>query len=222
MLVRIPDVLSPEQLARFRAQLEAATWVDGRETAGPLAAAVKRNRQLARTDPLAARLGEELLARLNENPVFVAAALPAAVMPPTFNRYDGGEAYGTHVDNAIQVVDGGLLRADVAATVFLSNPADYDGGELVVEDTYGAHAVRLAAGEMILYAAGSRHHVAPVTRGTRLAAIFWIQSMVRDEGSRTLLFELDAAIRGAAAGDGAAVVRLSGVYQALVRRWVEP
>ena len=194
-------------------------------TAGHQSARVKRNMQLAGTDPAAQRLGDMILRALERSPRFVSAALPLKVFPPLFNRYAGGQTFGTHVDNAILQVPGTphRLRSDLSATLFLSDPADYDGGELVVEDTYGAHAVKLPAGHMVLYPASSLHRVNPVTRGARLAAFFWIQSMVRDDGQRTLLYDLDTAIQHVAAGlpDHPAVVQLTGVYHNLLRGWAD-
>jgi PKHD-type hydroxylase len=225
MLIEIPDVLPPEQAADLRARLEAADWIDGRVTAGYQAAKVKHNAQLPETHPLAGQLGNAILARLERTPLFVSAALPLRVYPPMFNRYDIGQAFGTHVDTAVRSIPGTAhrVRADLSATLFLTPPEDYDGGELVVEDSYGAHAVKLPAGHMILYPAGSLHDVRPVTRGIRLGSFFWIQSMVRDDGARTLLFDLDTAIQSLAASDPdhPSLPALTGVYHNLLRRWVE-
>lgn len=181
--------------------------------------------QLPESHPAARQLGEVILNALGQNPLFVSAALPARVFPPLFNRYQSGQSFGTHVDNAIRQVSGTghRIRTDLSATLFFSQPDEYDGGELIVEDTYGVHNVKLPAGHMILYPSTSLHHVTPVTRGSRLSSFFWIQSMVRDDGERTLLFDLDTAIQRLAATrpEDAAVVQLTGVYHNLVRRWAE-
>jgi PKHD-type hydroxylase len=227
MLVQIPGVLTAAELAEVRRLIDSAEWVDGNVTSGAQAALAKRNRQLPDDSPAAIRAGEIVLDALGRNPLFVAAALPAKVWPPLFNRYAGGEQFGLHVDNAVRMKRGGAerLRSDLSATLFLSDPESYEGGELTIEDTYGAHAVKLAAGDMILYPASSLHHVTPVTSGERLASFFWIQSMVRDETQRRVLFDLDVAVQRAAAelGQGhAAVVALTGTYHNLLRMWVEP
>jgi PKHD-type hydroxylase len=225
LLVTIADVLSPEQVTLCREALAAATWVDGRRTAGHQSGRVKRNQQVNDADPATRELQAIVLRALERSAGFVSAALPLKVFPPLFNRYGDGEAFGTHFDNAVMQVPGTphRLRSDLSATLFLCDPADYDGGELVVEDTYGAHAVKLPAGHMVLYPASSLHRVTPVTRGERLAAFFWIQSMVRDDGHRTLLYDLDTAIRHVAAGlpEHPAVVQLTGVYHNLLRGWAE-
>jgi PKHD-type hydroxylase len=225
MLLPVADVLTAPQLAEARQVLEQAEWVDGRVTAGHQSARAKRNRQLAEDSPAARRLGDLVVGALQQHALFVSAALPLRVFPPLFNRYEGGESFGTHVDNAIRQVPGTphRLRTDVSATLFLSGPEEYDGGELVVEDTYGVHTVKLPAGHLILYPATSLHHVRPVTRGTRLAAFFWIQSMVRDDGQRTLLFDLDTAIQGLSREqpDHPSAVQLIGVYHNLLRRWAD-
>ena len=225
MLTEIPAVLSDQQVAEFRTRLDAAPWVDGRATAGYQAARVKHNAQLPENHPVARDLGNIVLAALERTPLFVSAALPLKVYPPMFNRYVVGQAFGTHVDTAVRSIPGTphRVRTDLSATIFLTPPEQYEGGELVVEDSYGAHAVKLPAGSMVLYPAGSLHDVRPVTRGTRLASFFWIQSMVRDDGARTLLFDLDNAIQALAAEqpDHASVVQLTGVYHNLLRRWVD-
>jgi len=225
MLLRVPSVLPAEGVASFRARLEAASWVDGRATAGRQSAKAKANEQLAEDDPSARRLGAEIVSALERNALFISAALPLRVFPPLFNRYAGGQHFGDHVDNAIRQVPGtpARIRTDLSATLFLSDPESYDGGELTVADTYGSHAVKLAAGDLILYPASSVHRVTPVTRGTRLAAFFWIQSMVRDDGERALLFDLDRAIQaaGRASDDEAPVVALTSVYHNLLRRWAD-
>jgi len=225
MLIQIPGLLTPEQLALCQEQLAAAEWRDGRVTAGPLAARAKQNLQLDESSEVARTLGGLIIGALEQNPLFLSAALPKQVFPPLFNRYEPGMRFGTHIDNAIRQHRGTRqrLRTDLSATLFLSPPESYDGGELIVEDSYGAHRVKLPAGDMILYPASSLHHVAPVTRGARVAAFFWVQSLVKDDGERTLLFDLDNAIRdlGQTAPDAPALVRLTGCYHNLLRRWAE-
>ena len=225
MIVNIPDVLMPEQAAKARKALEQAEWVDGRITSGYQSAKVKNNRQVAEGHPVARELGDMILNALGKNAMFMSAALPFQVFPPLFNRYEGGETFGTHVDNAIRPVTGTphRLRADISATLFLSNPEDYDGGELVVEDTYGLHSIKLPAGHMILYPASSLHHVTPVSRRVRLASFFWVQSMVRDDGQRTLLYDLDISIQRLHQDlpNHAVGVQLVGVYNNLLRQWAE-
>jgi len=225
MLLSIPDVLTADQVLHARQLFGQADWVDGRVTAGHQSSRVKDNMQLPEGSPAARELGEMVLAALQRNALFVSAALPARVFPPLFNRYEGGQAFGTHVDGAIRQVPGTphRIRTDLSATLFFAAPDEYDGGELVVEDTYGTHNVKLPAGHLILYPATSLHHVRPVTRGVRLASFFWIQSMVRDDGQRTLLFDLDVAIQrlnGESAGHSVAV-QLTGVYHNLLRLWAE-
>jgi PKHD-type hydroxylase len=225
MLLRIPNVLSADELARCRAALAVAAWQDGRATAGHQSARVKSNQQLIETDPVARQFGDMILAALERVPLFVSAALPLKVVPPLFNRYENGGAYGTHIDGAIWQIGGTRhrVRTDLSATVFLSSPEDYDGGELTVEDTYGAHRVKLPAGDLILYPGTSLHHVAPVTRGSRLAAFFWIQSMIRDDAQRTLLFDLDTSIRQVreALPEHPSAVQLTNVYHNLLRQWAD-
>jgi PKHD-type hydroxylase len=225
VLLTIPDVLTPEQVGHARQLLDQANWVDGRVTAGPQAARVKDNEQLPEDHPLARQLGEMVLSALGSSPLFISAALPARVFPPLFNRYRGGKAFGTHVDTAIRPIasTGQRIRADISATLFLTGPDEYDGGELQIEDTYGLHSVKLPAGDLVLYPATSLHHVRPVTRGERVASFFWIQSMVRDDGARTLLFDLDTAIQriNLDTPAHAAAVPLTGVYHNLLRRWAE-
>jgi PKHD-type hydroxylase len=225
MLLAIPGVLSSPELVEARRILDKADWVDGRVTAGHQSVRAKDNLQLAEGSEAARRLGEMVVGALQRSPLLVSAALPLRVFPPLFNRYEGGQSFGTHVDNAVRQVPGTphRLRTDLSATLFLSEPAEYDGGELVVEDTYGVHSAKLPAGQLILYPATSLHHVRPVTRGTRLASFFWIQSMVRDDGQRTLLFDLDTAIQrlGADHPEHASAVQLTGVYHNLLRRWAE-
>ncbi len=225
MLLQIPEVLKPAEAAEFCAALDAADWVDGRITAGHQSAKVKDNLQLAEQHPLARQLGERIVRALSGNSLFISAALPLQIFPPLFNCYRGSQSFGTHVDNAVRTVTGSgqRVRTDISATLFLSPPEDYDGGELIVEDTYGAKSVKLPAGHMILYPATSLHQVRPVTRGARLASFFWIQSMVREDVQRTLLFDMDNAIRllGRDVPDHPSVVQLTGVYHNLLRRWAE-
>jgi PKHD-type hydroxylase len=225
MMVHVPQVLTPQQVARCRAVMEQATWVDGRVTAGAQSAKVKHNLQLPETAPEARELGDMVIDALGRNPLFVSAVLPKQVFPPLFNRYDAGMTFGAHVDNAIRgYLDTSLrVRTDVSATLFISNPEDYDGGELVVADTYGTHQVKLPAGDMIVYPGTSLHNVTPITRGSRIASFFWTQSLVRDDGQRALLFDLDMSIRRLAADhpEHASVVALTAVYHNLLRQWAE-
>ncbi len=225
MLLQIPDVLTPGEVARCRKMLEEAEWVDGRVTAGHQSARAKRNLQLPEDHPAAGELGGMIVAALERNPLFMSAALPLKVFPPLFNRYEGGHLFDNHVDNAIRQVTGTphRVRTDLSATLFLSSPEEYDGGDLVVEDTYGVHSVKLPAGHLILYPASSLHNVRPVERGARFASFFWVQSMVRDDGERTLLFDLDTAIQRIVrdAPDHPSAVQLTGVYHNLLRRWAD-
>jgi len=225
MLLHIPDILTAEQVAHCLQKLEQADWVDGRVTAGRQSAQAKDNMQLPEDHPAARELGELILTALQTNPLFMAAALPLKVFPPLFNRYQGGQSFGTHVDNAVRQVTGTphRVRTDLSATLFLAAPEEYEGGELSVEDTYGLHNVKLPAGHLILYPASSLHHVRQVTRGARLASFFWVQSMVRDDGQRTLLFDLDMAIQriGGEVPDHPSVIQLTGVYHNLLRRWAD-
>ncbi len=224
MLLHIPNVLSAEELAGIRRQLDAAQWTDGRETVGTQGAQVKRNLQLPDTSPLKAELGKLILAALQRHPLFFAAALPLKILPPRFNRYEGGGTYGFHVDGSVmQLGNGEQLRSDVSCTLFLNEPDDYDGGELIVNDTYGEHEVKLPAGDAIVYPASSLHQVTPVTRGARIASFFWIQSMIRDDARRRMLFELDASIQRLRSGnaDNDAVLQLTGLYHNLLRQWAE-
>ncbi len=225
MLLQIPDVLTADLVRNARERLDRAGWVDGRITAGHQSARVKRNRQLPDDHPAAREIGDLIVGSLERNPLFLSAALPLRVFPPLFNRYEGGDAFGSHVDNSVRTVPGTphRVRTDLSATLFFSDPPDYDGGELVVEDTYGVHAVKLPAGHLVLYPATSLHHVRPVTRGARICAFFWIQSLVRDDGERTLLFDLDAAIQrvNQDAPDHPSSLQLTGVYHNLLRRWAE-
>ena len=225
MLLAIPDVLTPAQIARARFVLDAAPWVDGRVTAGHQSARVKDNRQLPEESAAAREIGAMILDALGRNPLFVSAALPLRVFPPLFNRYEGGQAFGTHVDNAVRQIAGTpvRIRTDLSATLFLVGPDEYEGGELMIEDTYGLHSVKLPAGQLILYPATSLHRVKPVTAGARVAAFFWIQSMVRDDSARAMLFDLDAAIQSVSrdAPGHPSAVQLTGVYHNLVRRWAD-
>ena len=223
MLLNIPSVLNGAQLGRSRELLDKADWIDGRETAGYQSSRVKQNWQLREDDPAAEELGEAIVDSLQHHPLFISAALPLRVFPPLFNRYETGQGFGSHIDNAIRQAGRSTyrVRTDLSATLFLSAPEEYDGGELVVEDTYGVHSIKLPAGHLILYPAGSLHHVMPVTRGVRMAAFFWIQSMVRDDGARTILFDLDTAIQqvGRDVANQPGVLQLTGVYHNLLRRW---
>src|SRR5687768_13848219 len=225
MLIRVPNVLTAQQVAACRRRMEASEWIDGSATAGHQSRRAKNNMQLAEDDSAAVEIGDLIIAALERNPLFVAAALPSRVFPPLFNRYSGGQNFGTHVDNAIRQVAGtaNRIRTDLSATLFLSGPDEYEGGELVIEDTYGVQNVKLLAGDLILYPATSLHHVTPVTRGERVSSFFWIQSMVRDDGQRTLLFDLDSAIQEISANGpgGPAAVKLTGIYHNLLRRWAD-
>jgi PKHD-type hydroxylase len=225
MLIRIPDVLSADEVAGMRAKLDAADWVDGKVTAGYQAREVKDNEQLKEASPLALELGDMVLKGLARSPLFMSAALPLRVFPPMFNRYRGGGKFGNHVDTAIrqQATTGQRIRTDISATLFLTAPEDYDGGELIVEDTYGTHGVKLPVGHMVLYPATSLHRVEPVTRGARVSSFFWIQSMIRSDEDRSMLFELDQTIQKLAMElPGSPLgVRLTGVYHNLLRRWAE-
>ena len=228
MMIHIPQVLTKDQVARLRALIDAAAWIDGNATSGAQSALAKRNEQLPEDSPAAKAAGEAILDALSANPLFVTAALPQTVFPPLFNRYGGGQTFGVHIDNSIrQSRDGTVrIRSDLSATLFLTEPEDYDGGELLVEDTYGVHEVKLPAGDMILYPASSLHQVTPVTRGARTSSFFWIQSLIRDDAKRALLFQMDIAIQQLAgkvgAGAGAPeLVSLTGTYHNLLRMWAE-
>jgi PKHD-type hydroxylase len=225
MLLHVPNVLTAEQVAECRRQLDAADWIDGRVTAGHQSAKAKDNAQLPEDSPVARQLGQMILAALERNPLFLAGALPLKIFPPLFNRYAGGQSFGNHVDNAVRQVRNTphRVRTDISATLFLASPSEYDGGELMIDDTYGSHSVKLPAGDLVLYPATSLHRVQPVTRGARIASFFWIQSMVRDDGERTLLFDLDLAIQrlGGDVPNHPAVVQLTGIYHNLLRRWAD-
>ena len=225
MILAIPDILPPAALAEARKTLAAAEWIDGRATAGHQGARVKDNQQLPVTHPVARQVGQLLLDALGRNPLFMSAALPLHILPPMFNRYAGGQQFGTHVDGSIRTVPGTghRLRTDISCTFFFAGPEEYDGGEPIIEDTYGAKSVKLPAGHMILYPSTSLHRVTPVTRGERLCSFFWLQSMIREDAQRSLLFEMDVAIQrlGAEKPDHASVIQLTGVYHNLLRQWAE-
>ena len=223
MMIRIPNVLTPEQIARCREVIEKAAWVDGRVTTGHQSAKVKNNLQLPENSPEARELAGMVITALARNNLFISAVLPKQVSTPQFNRYDAGMTFGAHVDNAIRGAANARIRTDVSSTLFISPPEDYDGGELVVDDTYGKHSVKLPAGDLIVYPSTSLHHVTPITRGSRMASFFWTQSMIRDESRRSLLFDLDKAIikLGRDHPDHASVVELTSVYHNLLRQWAE-
>ena len=225
MLITIPDVLTAAEVAQARAALDSAEWVDGKVTAGYQAQAVKQNLQLPEGHPVTVKLGEMVLAALARSPLFMSAALPLRVFPPMFNRYTGGGHFGTHVDTAIRAMasTGQRIRTDISATLFLAPLDEYDGGELLIEDTYGVHTTRLPAGHMVLYPSTSLHRVTPVTRGARLASFFWIQSMIRSDSDRSILYDLDTAIQRLAKDTpgNPAAVQLTGVYHNLLRQWAE-
>ena len=226
MLIAIPRVLDDDGVARLRAVIDAGEWVDGNVTSGPQAALAKRNEQLAEGSLAAREGGAAVLAALGRSPLFIAAALPLRIFPPLFNRYAGGQDFGLHVDNAVRIQRGSefRVRSDLSATLFLAHPDSYEGGELLIEGQFGAQAVKLPAGDMVLYPSSSLHRVTPVTSGARVASFFWIQSMVRDDGARRLLFELDQAVQRLTGQLGRAdpsVVELTGVYHNLLRRWAD-
>jgi len=226
MMIAIPDVLDTAQLARVRALMETGPWADGNITSGPQAALAKRNEQLPETSPQAQEASAIVLDALGGSPLFFAAALPLKIYPPLFNRYAGGQNFGTHIDNAIRIQPGSQfrVRSDLSATLFLSDPESYDGGELTVEHHLGVQSVKLPAGHMVVYPASSLHHVEPVTRGARVASFFWIQSMVREDSARQTLFDLDSTIQMLVAERGhedRAVIRLTGIYHNLLRRWAD-
>jgi PKHD-type hydroxylase len=225
MLIQIAELFTSAEAAEIRQRLEAAEWVDGKVTAGYQSSQVKSNRQLPEGHPLAQELGNLILQRLGRNNLFMAAALPRKIFPPLFNRYESGESFGYHVDNAVRPVAGTSerVRTDLSATLFFSEPDSYDGGELVVDDVYGPRQVKLPAGHMVLYPGTSLHRVNPVTRGARIGAFFWMQSLVREDSQRALLLELDVAIQrlNKDVRDHPAMVQLTGVYHNLLRRWVD-
>ena len=224
MLIVIERVLDPDEVAAFREKLSGADWIDGAQTAGSRSVAVKQNLQLDRGDPLAVELGNTILRKLGHNPLFISASLAETIFPPVFNLYQNGGHYGTHVDSALMRVSelNKTIRSDLSATIFLSEPESYDGGELVIEDVYGGQAVKLAAGDMVLYPSSSLHQVTPVTRGQRMAAILWLQSAVADAQARSMLFDLDQSIQSLSADrakDDPDIDRLIHVYHNLLRRW---
>lgn len=224
MLITIDHVLSKEQVRAFRNELDAAQWNDGAATAGTLAKNVKRNEQLDDASELCGRLGQQILRSLAQSPQFISAALPRTIYPPKFNRYAGGGTYGAHVDSALMYLPGSHLqmRTDVSATLFLAEPDEYEGGELEVEGPFGVQAVKLEAGDMVLYPSTSLHRVTPVTRGARVASFFWIESLIADEGERALLFDLDRSVQQLTPSmqpDDPRLVQLTGVYHNLLRRW---
>lgn len=225
MLLHIPNVLTAEQVAQARRILDEAEWVDGAVTAGHQSVKTKYNMQIPEGSPAARQLGDMVLAALERSPLFMAAALPLKVFPPLFNRYAGGQSFGLHVDNAIRQIPGTMqrVRTDLSATLFFTGPDEYDGGELTVEDTYGVHMVKLPAGDMVLYPSTSLHQVRPVTRGARVCSFFWMQSMIRDDGQRTMLFDLDTAIQriNSDLPDHPGVVQLTGLYHNLLRHWAD-
>ncbi len=225
MILDLPNILPPDQFAAARRALEAAEWIDGRATAGHQGARVKDNMQLPVDHPVGRQIGEQIARALMSNPLFMSAALPLHILPPMFNRYSGGQNFGTHVDGSIRTIPGTghRMRTDLSCTFFFAEPGEYDGGELIIEDTYGSKSVKLAANHAILYPGTSLHRVTPVTRGTRLCSFFWIQSMIRDDARRTMLFEMDVALQqlGPDLATHASVVSLTGVYHNLLRQWAE-
>ena len=226
MLICVPDVLSKVEVAEFRDVIDDATWEDGRSTAGAQSAMVKNNEQLPPNGELSRRLGDLIIRALAANPLFVSAAIPKHIFPPLFNRYGVGHHFGVHVDNAVRGdhLTGMRIRTDLSVTLFLSEPDEYDGGELVVEDYYGSHEVKLPAGHLVLYPATSLHTVTPITRGLRVASFFWLQSMIRDAQARSMVFDLDNAIQGLVERLGRndqEVVKLTGIYHNLIRHWAE-
>lgn len=225
MLLHIPDVFSKDEVARLRTILDAGDWSDGNATSGHQSARAKTNDQLPEDFPAAREVGAIIVQALQASPMFVSAALPHTIFPPLFNRYAGGQAFGVHVDNAIRVHPSGLrIRSDLSATLFLSEPGDYDGGELVIEDAYGPQTVKLPAGDLVLYPSRSLHRVTPVTRGARVSSFFWIQSLIASDQDRETLFQLDVATQRVAVDQGPtaqAVLELTGVYHNLLRRWSE-
>jgi PKHD-type hydroxylase len=226
MLVCVPDVLSKAEVAEFRTIMDSAAWEDGRATAGAQSALVKKNEQLPPNGAVARALGQRVIKALTANPLFIAAAIPLHIFPPLFNRYGRGHHFGIHVDNAVRgdPLTGLRIRTDLSVTLFLSEPDEYDGAELIVEDHYGSHAVKLPAGHLVLYPASSLHMVTPITRGTRVASFFWLQSMIRDERARAMIFDLDNTIQALVqrlGRDDSATVKLSGIYHNLIRYWAE-
>ena len=226
MLICVPDVLSKAEVAEFRAVMDAVAWEDGRSTAGAQSAMVKKNEQLPPNGETARMLGERLVKALAANPLFISAATPRHIFPPLFNRYGVGQHFGIHVDNAVRgdALTGMRIRTDLSVTLFLAEPDEYDGGELIIEDYYGAQTVKLPAGHLVLYPASSLHTVTPVTRGARVASFFWLQSMIRDGHARSLIFDLDTAIQGLVerlSRNDPQVVTLTGIYHNLIRYWAD-
>jgi PKHD-type hydroxylase len=226
MMLAVPDLLDTQGVARVRSIIDAGEWVDGNVTSGHQSALAKRNMQLAEDSQAAREAGKIILDALGRTPLFIAAALPLKIFPPLFNRYQGGEAFGTHIDNAVRIHHASefRVRSDLSATLFLEDPDAYEGGELVVEDNLGVHSAKLPAGHLLLYPASSLHRVEPVRKGARVASFFWVQSMVRDDAARTLLFDLDQSIQGIAADrgqDDREIIRLTGIYHNLLRRWAD-
>jgi len=228
MLVCVPNVLSKDDVAEFRRVMDASAWEDGRTTAGAQSALVKRNEQLPPDSDVARKLGNTIISALTANPRFLSAAIPLHIFPPLFNRYaaSDGHHFGVHVDNAVRGdrLTGLRIRTDLSITLFLSEPEEYDGGELIIEDTYGSHEIKLPAGDLVLYPASSLHLVTPVTRGTRLASFFWLQSMIRDVNARSLIYDLDTAIQALVerlGRDDPETVKLTGIYHNLSRAWAE-
>lgn len=228
MLICIPDVMSKAEVADVRRRMDAADWEDGRSTAGAQSARVKKNEQLSPDSAVARELGARVIRAITAHPMFLAGAIPLHIFPPLFNRYrhDGGHGFGVHIDNAVRgdPLTGLRIRTDLSVTLFLSEPEDYDGGELVIEDTYGSHEVKLPAGDLVLYPASSLHMVTPVTRGVRTASFFWLQSMIRNDQARSLIYDLDNAIQALTKRlerDDPELVKLSGIYHNLIRHWAE-
>jgi PKHD-type hydroxylase len=226
MILTIPEILTSHQVQHCRAALDAADWVDGRATAGYQGSAVKNNLQLPENSETACALGQLILAKLECHPLFISATLPSQVYPPLFNRYEQGQHFGNHIDNAVRILplSNQKIRTDISATLFLSEPDAYEGGELLIEDTYGVHSIKLPAGHLVVYPASSLHRVKPVTKGQRLASFFWLQSLVRDDFQRSVLFDLDTSIQklNQTAGDAQSIVQLTGCYHNLLRMWSTP
>ncbi|KIN72633.1 Fe2+-dependent dioxygenase [Sulfitobacter guttiformis] len=226
MLITIPSILSKDDVKQVRAHLDAADWEDGSKTAGPQSAKVKHNKQLPPVSDTAQTLGQFILQKLTDDPLFLSAALPARILPPMFNKYEQAETFGAHIDNAIRVnpLTQERLRTDLSMTLFLSEPEEYDGGELVIQDHYGTHSIKLGAGDLVLYPSTSLHEVTPVTRGARISSFFWLQSMIRTDAHRTILFDLDQSIQSLSTTIGSnavETVRLTGIYHNLIRTWAE-
>lgn len=226
MLICIPEVLSKDEVAEFRRIMDAERWEDGRSTAGKQSAEVKNNEQLSPDSPVSRNLGDQVIRALAATPLFMSAAIPKQIFPPLFNRYAAGNYFGEHVDNAIRgdTLTGLRIRTDISVTLFLSEPDEYDGGELLVDDYYGSHRIKLPAGHLVLYPATSLHMVTPVTRGVRTSSFFWLQSMIKDTTGRRLIFDLDTALQGLVAQLGrnnAEVRTLTNVYHNLTRYWTD-